>query len=97
MFFVSIPNAATSFAAVETATKCFATAASASFFESPAFFASARNHSLAASALDIVSCVVNVLDAMMKSVSAALTWRSVSARWVESTFETKKNFMLRFV
>ena len=33
----------------------------------------------------------------MKSVSAALTWRSVSARCVESTFETKKNFMLRFV
>ena len=32
----------------------------------------------------------------MKSVSAGFTWRSVSARWVESTFETKKNLMLRF-
>ncbi len=97
MFFVSMPNRATSSAAVETATKCFATAASASFFERPAFFASATSHAFAASAFDIVSCVVNVLEAMMKSVWSALTWRSVSARWVESTFETKKNFMVRFV
>ena len=97
MFFVSMPNAATSFAAVETATKCLATAASAAAFLRPAFWASAMNQALAASALDIVSCVVKVLDAMMNKVSFAFTARSVSARCVESTLETKKNFMLRFV
>ena len=88
MFAGEMPNSATSFAAVESATKCFATAAL-----SPSALTS---QSFAASALDIVSCVVNVFDATMKSVSAAFTWRSVSARCVESTFETKKNLRLRF-
>ena len=89
MFAGEMPNSATSFAAVESATKCFATAAL-----SPSALTS---QSFAASALDIVSCVVKVLDAVMKRVSLALTARSVSAMWVESTLETKKNFMLRFV
>ena len=88
MFFVSIPNAATSFSAVETATKCFATALALPSFST--------SQSLAAPALDIVSWVVKVFEATMKSVCSAFTSRRVSARWVESTFETKKNFMLRF-
>ena len=62
MFAVSIPNFATSSAFVETATKCFATAAS-----SPSV---ASDHSRAVRAFVIVSSVVNVFDAMMNSVSS---------------------------
>ena len=81
MFAGSMPNFTTSASLVESATKCFATAAA-----SPSFFTS---HSRALRAFVIVSCVVNVLEATMKSVWSALISRSVSARWVESTFETK--------
>ena len=35
------------------------------------------------------ACVVNVFDAMRKSVVSALTSRSTSAMWVPSTLETK--------
>ena len=83
MFAGEMPKSVTSFAAVESATKCFATA-----FLSPSFFTS---QSFAAFALDIVSCVVKVLEATMKSVWSAFTAFSVSARCVESTLETKKN------
>ena len=54
------------------------------------------NQSFAAFALDIVSCVVKVFEATMKSVWSALIAFNVSARCVESTFETKKNLSERF-
>src|ERR1700757_5272944 len=59
MFSAAIPKAVTSFALVDTATKCLAT--------SPLPFDFSRNHFFADSALVIVSCVVNVLEAMMNS------------------------------
>ena len=82
MFAGSMPNFTTSASLVESATKWLATAAAFP----PSFLTS---HSRALVALVIVSCVVKVLDATMKSVWSAFTLRSVSARWVESTFETK--------
>ena len=74
-------TAVTSRSLVEMATKCFAMAASS--------FARARNHSRADRALAMVSCVVNVFDAIVNSVVAGCSGRSVSARWAPSTFETK--------
>ena len=71
----------TSASLVEIATKCFAIAASS--------LARARNHSRAERALAIVSCVVNVFDATVKSVVAGWSDRSVSARCAPSTFDTK--------
>ncbi len=62
MFSGAMPNAFTSASLVEMATKCFAIAASS--------FARARNHSRAERALVIVSCVVKVFDATVKSVVA---------------------------
>ena len=87
MFSTSMPNFATSAALVESATKCLATAASLPSLPT--------SHSRAESALVIVSWVVKVLEATMKSVCSALTSRSVSARWVESTLETKKHLIER--
>ena len=63
MLAVSIPNFATSFAFVETATKCFATEVSSPF--NPA-----SDHARAVCALVIVSSVVKVFEEMMNRVSA---------------------------
>ena len=48
-----------------------------------------RNHSLAVCAFVRVSCVVNVFDAIMKSVVSGFRCFSVSAICVPSTFDTK--------
>ena len=82
-----MPNSATRSAFVETATKCFATAAS-----SPS---AASAHSRAERALVIVSSVVNVFEAMMNSVSSGSRSRVASAMSVESTFETKRSVRSR--
>ena len=82
MFAVSMPNAVTSFAAVETATKCRATAA-----RSPSVF---NVHSRADSAFASVSSVVNVFDATMNSVSSGDRSRVASLKSVPSTFDTKR-------
>ena len=74
-----MPNALTLAALVLTATKWWGTAASPSLPTSQA---------RAVWALVIVSWVVKVLEATMKRVWSALTWRRVSARWVASTLET---------
>ena len=83
MFSTSMPKRATSWAFVETATKCLAIASVDAKLE--------RIQFLALFALVIVSWVVNVFEAMMKSVSAGSSPRSVSQRWNPSTFETKKH------
>jgi len=83
-----MPNAVTLSASVDTATKCFATADASP--PSPA-----SDQSRAVLALVIVSCVVNVLDEMMNSVSAASRSATASAKSVPSTFETKRNVMAR--
>ena len=88
MLSVSMPNSATPSALVDTATKCFATAAS-----SPPSPASA--HALALCALVIVSSVVNVFDAMMKSVSAGSRSWVASHISTPSTLETKRKVMSR--
>ena len=87
MFAVSMPKLATSPALVETATKCLATAAG-SF---KVFSAQSR----AVCALVIVSRVVNVLDEMMNSVSAASRSWVASAKSVPSTLETKRKVRSR--
>ena len=81
MFSGAMPNFFASASLVEMATKCFAIAASSC--------ARARNHSRAERALAIVSCVVKVFDATVKSVVAGWSDRSVSARCAPSTFDTK--------
>jgi hypothetical protein len=68
---------------VETATKCFATAAVSP--PSPA-----RLHSRAEAALVMVSRVVNVFDETMKRVSAGSRSWTASEKSVPSTFETKR-------
>jgi hypothetical protein len=82
MFAVSMPNFDTSSALVETATKCFATAAS-----SPR---TAIAQSRAERAFVIVSRVVKVLEAMMNSVSAGSRSRVSSKNSVPSTLDTKR-------
>ena len=84
-----MPNLLTASPFVESAAKWLATAASA--------FSSFSNHFFAESALVIVSCVVNVFDAIKKSVVSAFRSRSTSAMCVPSTFETKCTFKSRFV
>ena len=87
MFAVSIPNALTRSAFVETATKWLATASaepSADTTQSRAELALAR-----------VSSVPNVLDEMMNSVSSAARSRTASAKSVESTLDTNLNVMSR--
>ena len=59
MLAVSMPNSATAFAFVDTATKCFARSA---------VLPLVKNHSRATRALINVSCVVKLFDATMKSV-----------------------------
>ena len=80
MFSVSIPKRDTSSAFVDTATKCFAIASSEP--------RRASAQSRAVWALVIVSSVVNVFDATMKSVSSGSRSRVASAKSVPSTLET---------
>ena len=82
-----MPNLATSAALVETATKCFATAAGS--------FKVLSAQSRAVRALVIVSRVVKVFDETMNSVSAASRSRTASAKSVPSMLETKRNVMSR--
>ena len=84
----SMPNARTASALVETATKCFATAASSP--PSPP-----SSHARAERAFVIVSSVVNVFDETMKSVSSGARSRVASTRSVASTFDTNRNVMSR--
>ena len=88
MLAVSIPNAATSSALVETATKCFATAAS-----SPPRPAS--DHSRAVRALVIVSSVVNVFEETTNRVSSGSRSRVDSTKSVPSTLETNRKVISR--
>mmetsp|Transcript_11678 Transcript_11678/g.17487 ORF Transcript_11678/g.17487 Transcript_11678/m.17487 type:complete len:209 (+) Transcript_11678:1227-1853(+) len=81
MFFTSMPNSETALPLVDSAAKCFATAAGSLRFSS--------SHAFADAAFVIVSCVVNVLEAMRKRVVSASTSFSTSAMCVPSTLETK--------
>src|SRR5579883_1550369 len=87
MFCGSIPNAATSRAFVDTATKCRATARS-----SPS---RASSQARAARAFVRVSRVVKVLEDTMTSVSAGSRSRVASTRSVGSMFDTNRNVMSR--
>ena len=78
----SMPNAATSLAFVDTATKCLATA-----FSSPS---PSTSHCRATLALVSVSSVVNVLDETMTSVDAGSRSRSASETSVGSMLETNR-------
>ena len=82
MFAVSIPNAATRSALVDTATKCRAIASSL-----PSW---ATTQSRAECALVSVSSVPNVLEEMMNRVSSADRSRVASAKSVESTLDTNR-------
>ena len=84
MFAVSMPNLLTSWALVETATKCLATACSS-------FKRRQSTSARAVWALVIVSSVVNVFDETMNSVSAGSRSRVASAKSVPSTLETNRN------
>ena len=66
-----MPNSATAFVFVDKATKCLATAALS--------LAAAKNQSLAEKAFAIVSCVVNVLEAIKNKVVSGFTFFNVSA------------------
>ncbi len=90
MFAVSMPNFATSFALVETATKCRATD-----FSSPPNPAS--DQARADWALVIVSNVVKVFEETMNKVSEGSRSRMASDRSVPSTLETKRNVMSRWL
>ncbi len=80
MLTVSMPNAATAFALVETATKCRATAASPRW---------PTSQSRAVRALRSVSWVVKVFEVTMNRVVSGSRPCSVWAMWVASTLETK--------
>ena len=82
-----MPNSVTPWAFVETATKCFAIAAS-----SPS---ACRAHSRAVWALVIVSRVVKVFEQTMNSVSAGSRSRVASTKSVPSTLETKRKRISR--
>ena len=88
MLSVSMPNAATSLALVETATKCLAMAAL-----SPLRPASVQSRAVCA--FVIVSSVVNVLEDTMNRVSAGSRSETASAKSVPSTLETKRKVRLR--
>src|ERR1051325_7618637 len=87
IFAVSMPKADTFSAFVETARQCLATA----FWSFNAF----SDHSRALWALVIVSSVVKVLEDTMNKVSAGSRSRVASTRSMPSTFETKRNVMVR--
>ena len=84
----SMPNLRTSVAFVETATKCFATAASSP--PSPS-----TSQSRAARALVSVSWVVKVFDETMNSVVAGSRSRTASVTSVGSMFETNRKVSVR--
>ena len=87
MLAVSIPNALTRSALVDTATKWLATASSvprADTTQSRAELAFAR-----------VSSVPNVLEEMINNVSSGERSRTASTKSVESTFDTKRKLMSR--
>ena len=88
MFAVSMPNAATRSAFVDTATKWFATAS-----RDPS--ASTDPVPCRVVALASVSSVPNVLEEMMKRVSSGLRSRTASAKSVESTLDTKRKVISR--
>ena len=83
-----MPNADTFSALVETATKCLATAE-----RSPPSPLSSQSR--AVSALVMVSSVVKVLEETMNKVSAGSRSRVASTKSIPSTFETKRNVILR--
>ena len=87
MLAVSMPNADTFSALVDTATKWFATASGDPSADTA--------HSLADSALVSVSSVPNVLEEMMKSVSSGDRSRTASTKSVESTLDTKRKVIER--
>ncbi len=87
MLSVSMPNAATASALVETATKWRATASSEP--SAPTI------QSRAVAALVIVSSVVKVFEETTKSVSAGSRSRVASAKSVPSTLETKRKLISR--
>ena len=93
MLSVSMPNAVTSLAFVDTATKCFATAFSSPPF--PSLATPSSSQSRATFALVSVSSVVKVLEEMMNSVLAGSRSRSVSQMSVGSMLETKRIAMSR--
>ena len=80
MFPVSIPKSRTFVLLVEMATKCFLIC---SFLASEL-----RNQVFAETAFVMVSWVVNVFDAIRKSVVSLLILFNVMARWAPSTLET---------
>ncbi len=82
-----MPNLVTPAILVETAAKCFATAAS-----EPSFITSQAR---AVAALVIVSSVVKVLEEMMNSVSAASRSSVASLKSAPSTLATKRNVIER--
>ena len=82
MFAGSIPNFRTSDSAVDTATKCLATARS-----SPS---ARRHHARAVRALVSVSIVVNVLEATTNNVSAGSRPPVAATKSAPSTLETKR-------
>ena len=76
----SMPKAPTASKLVETATKCWAMSASV---------AVSINHSLMVKALEIVSCVVKVLETIKKRVVSGFKFLMTSVTWSPSTLETK--------
>ena len=82
-----MPNLRTASVLVDSATKCFATAASLP--------SASISHLRAVAALVIVSSVVKVFDAMTNSVSPASRSRVASVKSAPSTFETKRNVIDR--
>jgi hypothetical protein len=88
MLAISMPNFVTSFAFVDTATKCFATD-----FSSPPSPASDQLRALLA--LVMVSSVVKVLDEIMNSVSAGSRSCVASTKSVPSTLETNRKVIRR--
>jgi tRNA A37 threonylcarbamoyladenosine synthetase subunit TsaC/SUA5/YrdC len=87
MLAVSMPNADTFSALVDTATKWFATASGDPSADTI--------HSLADSALVSVSSVPNVFEEMMNRVSSGDRSRTASTKSVESTLDTKRNVIER--
>lgn len=89
----SMPNTATLSSAVDTATKCCATAAVRASSESsrtPAALSSVHSHSRARRAFVSVSSVPNVFEATMNSVVVGSRPLTFSARSVGSMLETKR-------
>ena len=87
MFAGSMPNFATSAPLVETATKCLRMADSSRSF--------ASSHVRAVCAFVMVSIVVNVFDAMTKSVSSGSRSRVFSKKSAPSTLETNRQTISR--